>query len=72
MAQIRGVFQLPFTSPQNIGVPNVVTLPSGGVWYPPSGTYLITTGSQTMVGGTRKPEPTCVTVGAGTVPPTTT
>src|SRR6266853_1550478 len=49
MAQIRGVFQLPFTSPQNIGAPTVVTLPSGGVWYPPSGTYLITTGSQTIV-----------------------
>src|SRR6266853_3017996 len=49
MAQIRGVFPLPPTSPQNIGVPGVVTLPSGGVWYPPSGTYLITTGSQTIV-----------------------
>jgi hypothetical protein len=49
MAQIRGLFPLPFTSPQNNGLPNIVTLPSGGVWYPPSGTYLITTGSQTIV-----------------------
>jgi len=30
-------------------VPNVLSLASGGVWYPPSGTYLITTGSQTIV-----------------------
>jgi hypothetical protein len=49
MAQLRGVFPLPPTSPQNSNVPNVLALPSGGVWYPPSGTYLITTGSQTIV-----------------------
>ncbi len=49
MAQMRGFFPLPPTSPQNIGVPNVISLASGGVWYPPSGTYLITTGSQTIV-----------------------
>jgi hypothetical protein len=49
MAQMRGIFPLPSTSPQNAGVPNVLTLPSGGVWYPPSGTYLITTGSQTII-----------------------
>jgi len=49
MAQMRGFFPLPPTSPQNIGVPNVISLASGGVGYPPSGTYLITTGSQTIV-----------------------
>src|SRR6266436_2176029 len=49
MAQMRGQFPLPLTSPQNVGVPNVLSLASGGVWYPPSGTYLITTGSQTIV-----------------------
>jgi hypothetical protein len=49
MAQMRGQFTLPLTSPQNVGTPNIVTLASGGVWYPPSGTYLITTGSQTIV-----------------------
>ena len=49
MAQMRGQFPLPLTSPQNVGVPNVVSLASGAVWYPPSGTYLITTGSQTVV-----------------------
>jgi hypothetical protein len=49
MAQMRGIFPLPSSSPQNNGIPNVLTLPSGGVWYPPSGTYLITTGSQTIV-----------------------
>lgn len=49
MAQMRGVFPLPFTSPQNNGVPASIAIPSGGMWYPPSGTYLITTGSQTIV-----------------------
>jgi hypothetical protein len=50
MAQIRGIFPFPSTSPQNSGgVPGVLTLQSGGVWYPPAGTYLITTGSQTIV-----------------------
>jgi len=49
MAQMRGQFPLPLTSPQNEGLPNIVTLVSGGVWYPPSGTYLITTGDETIV-----------------------
>jgi hypothetical protein len=49
MAQMRGLFPLPSSSPQNNGIPNALALPSGGVWYPPSGTYLITTGSQTIV-----------------------
>lgn len=49
MAQTRGFFPLPFTSPQNNGSPEVVTLPSGGVWPIPSGEYLITTGSQTII-----------------------
>ena len=48
MSQIRGVFPLPFTSPQINGVPNVLTLPSGGIYYPPPGTYLINTGGQTI------------------------
>ena len=49
MAQMRGVFPLPFTSPQVTGTPAEITLPSGGQWYPPPGNYLITTGSQTIV-----------------------
>src|SRR5215471_21697384 len=49
MAQMRGVFSLPFTSPQNTQTPGVVTLPTGGQYYPPSGTYLFSTGGQTIV-----------------------
>src|SRR5712671_2010272 len=49
MAQIRGYFPLPSGSPQNTGAPQVLTLPSGGIYYPPSGEYLITTGSQTVI-----------------------
>jgi hypothetical protein len=49
MAQIRGVFPLPLTSPQNTGDPNVLMLVPGGIYVPPSGTYLISTGSQTVI-----------------------
>jgi len=49
MAQMRGVFPLPSTSPQNTGTPNVVTLPTGAMYFPPSGTYLFSTGGQTIV-----------------------
>jgi hypothetical protein len=49
MAQMRGPFPLPFSSPASTGAPNIVTLPSGGIYYPPSGTYLLTTGGQTIV-----------------------
>jgi hypothetical protein len=49
MAQIRGVFPLPFTSPQNTGNPNILELVPGGIYALPSGTYLISTGSQTII-----------------------
>src|SRR5229473_4260215 len=49
MAQTRGTFPFPLSSPQNFGVPNVLMLPSGGVYVPPSGEYLITTGGQTII-----------------------
>jgi hypothetical protein len=49
MAQMRGVFPLPLTSPQNTGDPNALMLVPGGIYVPPSGTYLISTGSQTVI-----------------------
>jgi hypothetical protein len=49
MAQMRGYFPLPSASPQNTGVPQILTLPSGGIYYTPPGEYLITTGSQTVI-----------------------
>ena len=49
MAQIRGVFPLPFGSPQNVGAPQILTLAPGGIYYPPSGEFVITTGSQTVI-----------------------
>ncbi|SRR5712691_4468619 len=49
MAQIRGYFPLPFSSPQATQGANVVTLGSGGVYYPPAGEYIITTGGQTII-----------------------
>lgn len=49
MAQMRGVFPLPLTSPQNNGVPQVLTLPSGGIYFPPPGESIITTGGQTII-----------------------
>lgn len=49
MAQTRGNFPFPYTSPQNNGSPEIVTLPSGGMFVMPSGEWLITTGSQTII-----------------------
>lgn len=49
MAQIRGFFPLPFTSPQNTQCPNVLTLVGGQTFTPPAGEYLIQTGDQTCI-----------------------
>src|SRR5712691_932153 len=49
MAQMRGAFPFPFGSPQNTQSPEIVTLPPGGIYYPPSGSYLLSTGSQTVL-----------------------
>jgi hypothetical protein len=49
MAQMRGYFPLPPGSPQNTGGPQVLTTPSGGIYYPPAGEYVVTTGSQTVI-----------------------
>jgi hypothetical protein len=49
MAQMRGFFPLPSGSPQNTQGPQILTLASGGIWYPPPGEYMVTTGSQTVI-----------------------
>ena len=49
MSRIGGFFPLPSGSPQNTQSPQVLTLPSGGIYYPPSGEFLVTTGSQTVI-----------------------
>lgn len=49
MAQIRGQFPFPPTSPQIQGTGAVITLQSGGIYYPPAGEYLCETGSQTVL-----------------------
>ena len=49
MAQIRGVFPFPFTAPATAGVPNALLLAPGERYVPPSGQYVITTGSQTIL-----------------------
>lgn len=49
MAQIRGQFPFPPTSPQNMGAGGVITLSSGEIYYPPPGEYLVVTGSQTVL-----------------------
>jgi hypothetical protein len=49
MAQMRGFFPLPPGSPQNTGTAQIVTLPSGGVYYMQAGEYIVTTGGQTVI-----------------------
>lgn len=49
MAQMRGVFPLPFGSPQNTGNAQIVTLEPGGIYVLPPGEYVVTTGSQTII-----------------------
>jgi hypothetical protein len=49
MAQMRGFFPLPSGTPQNTGVAQILTLASGGIYYPPPGEYDVTTGSQTVI-----------------------
>lgn len=49
MAQIRGAFPLPITSPQTTGSPSALYLAAGQVYIPPPGEYLIQTGDQTVV-----------------------
>lgn len=49
MAQIRGPFILPRTSPQICGVPAAVVLQSGGLWMFPPGDYLVTCGPNTIL-----------------------
>ena len=49
MSRIGGFFPLPSGSPQNTQSPQILTLASGGIYYPPSGEYLVTTGSQTVI-----------------------
>jgi len=49
MAQIRGPFILPRTSPQICGIPGEVALQSGGIWLFPSGDYLVTVGPNTLL-----------------------
>lgn len=47
MAQVRGAFPYPFAQPAEGG--GVITLPGGGVWYPPSGEWLMTLPASNMV-----------------------
>jgi hypothetical protein len=47
MAQVRGAFPYPFAQPQEGG--GVIALAGGGVWYPPSGEYLISLPASNMV-----------------------
>jgi len=49
MAQIRGPFILPRTSPQICGIPGDVVLQSGGVYLFPSGDYLVIVGPNTQL-----------------------
>ncbi len=49
MAQMRGFFPLPFSGPQISGTPTEVMLIPGGIYYPPAGEYVVTTGSQTVI-----------------------
>ena len=49
MTQIRGIFPLPQISPQICGIPSVITLVSGGVYYFPAGNYLTATGANTAM-----------------------
>jgi hypothetical protein len=49
MAQMRGVFPLPLGGLQVAGSPEVVVLPSGGIYQVPAGEYLTTTGGQTVI-----------------------
>jgi hypothetical protein len=49
MAQIRGPFPLPISSPQTTGGPAAVMLAPGQTWYPPPGEYMIWTGFETIV-----------------------
>jgi hypothetical protein len=49
MAQIRGPFPLPITSPQTTGGPAALMLAPGQVYMPPPGEYVIFTGNQTIV-----------------------
>lgn len=47
MAQIRGAFPFPTAQPAEGG--GVIVLPSGGVWYPPPGEWLIQTAANAAV-----------------------
>src|SRR5438445_4921380 len=47
MPQIRGAFPFPTAQPNEGG--GVIALASGGIWYPPSGEWLIQTGTNTAV-----------------------
>jgi len=49
MAQIRGAFPFPPTSPQNMGAPGVVCLASGRTYNIPAGEYSIVPGPQTVL-----------------------
>ena len=49
MAQIRGPFPFPFTSPQNTGVPSQLLLVPGQRYVLPAGQFILTTGSQTIL-----------------------
>ena len=47
MSRIGGAFPFPLAQVGEGG--GVITLPSGGIWYPPAGEWLVTTGSQTLL-----------------------
>lgn len=47
MARIGGAFPFPLAQPQEGG--GVISLPSGGVYYPSPGEYTLTTGDQTVL-----------------------
>lgn len=47
MAQVRGAFPYPFAQPQEGG--GVIVLGGGGLWYPPSGEWLMTLPASNMV-----------------------
>lgn len=49
MAQIRGPFPLPFTSPQNTQMPSALLLQQGQAYPLPPGEYLVQTGDQTVI-----------------------
>jgi hypothetical protein len=49
MSRIGGPFPFPLTGPQLQGLPGIVQLASGEIYYPPAGQYLFSAGQQTVL-----------------------